>query len=118
MAKEYSRSQRVAQQIQRTLAMYLEKNRIETGGGMLTISSADVSPDLKHARVFVTLLGNDAPIQPVLDRLNSDTTTYQRYLASNLKLRVTPKLHFEYDTVLERANRITDLIDGLDHPAD
>jgi len=118
MAKEFSRSQRVAQQIQRALAMYLEKNRIATGAGMLTISSTSVSPDLKYARVFITLLGSEDSIQPVIEQLNADAAVYQHYLASALKLRATPKLHFEYDQSLARANRINDLIAHLEHPAD
>ncbi|MCG8325047.1 MAG: 30S ribosome-binding factor RbfA [Thiotrichales bacterium] len=118
MAKEFSRSQRVAQQIQRTLAMYLEKNRLADVAGLITISSTSVSPDLKNARVFVTVLGDDTAIESVVEQLNANTAVYQAYLANSLKLRVTPRLHFEYDKVLARANRITDLIDHLDHPAE
>ena len=97
--------------------MYLEKHRVDSGGGLLTISSTSVSPDLKNARVFVTLLGNEDAIEPVVEKLNADTANYQRYLASALKLRVTPKLHFEFDKTLQRANRVTRLIDELDHPS-
>lgn len=118
MAKEFTRSQRVAHQIQKSLAMYLEKNRVHTGGGLLTISSIDVSPDLKNACVYVTLLGNDEAIKPTIEQLNADKASYQHYLGSVLKLRVTPKLRFQYDTSLEQANRVTDLIDKLEHPSE
>lgn len=98
--------------------MYLEKNRLQTNG-LLTISSVNVSPDLKNARILITLLGgDDSRVQALLEQLNNNVALYQKHLAGALRLRVTPRLHFEYDRHLERANRITDIIDNLDHTPD
>ena len=118
MTREFPRSQRVARQIQRELAMYLEKNRICGGSGMLTVSSVKVSPDLRQATVLVTLLGGENGSRTLVEQLNTDAHVYQKHLAGVLRLRVTPRLHFEYDSHLERAHRISDLIDNLDRSSD
>ena len=60
MAKEFSRARRVAQQLQREVAVILQREVKDPRVGMVTVSDVEVSGDLQHAKVFVTFLNNDA----------------------------------------------------------
>ncbi len=115
MAKEFGRNRRVADLIQRELANLLERDRDGSESGMLTISRVDVSPDLKNAKVFVTCFGGDNSKIDLVAELTENAWHFRQHLAHSLKLRGVPKLKFIYDSNLERANRVTALIDGFKH---
>ena len=97
--------------IQRELAQLLERDRVGGETQLITISNVDVSPDLKNAKVFVTCLGNTDT--GFVKQLSENVGHYRHHLAKQLKLRGVPKLSFHYDHSLERANRLTAIIDGL-----
>ena len=115
MPKEFSRSRRVGDLIQRELASLIQRFTHDTNMGMVTISATDVSPDLKNAKIFVTCMGNDTDTGLVIASLNEHAGQFRHELSKLLVLRVTPKLCFKFDYALERANKMTSLIDSL-HP--
>lgn len=113
MAKEFGRNRRVADLIQRELANLMERERDDSEFSLLTISNVDVSPDLKNAKVFVTCLaGENKDTEPV-SALSEKAWHFRQHLARSLNMRGVPKLKFIYDHNLERANRVTALIDSL-----
>lgn len=114
MPKEYARKTRVADLIQRELARLMERERIDNSGLLITISNVDVSPDLKNAKIFVTCL-NDQGNTAFLSELQNNAGHYRHHLSKQLNLRTVPKLSFTYDHALERANRLTAIIDNLSH---
>jgi ribosome-binding factor A len=81
--------------------------------GLVTITGVDVSPDLREGTVYVSVLGNERKRQASLAGLQSAHGLLQARLARELKLKRTPQLSFEYDPTVERAVRMTKLIDDL-----
>jgi ribosome-binding factor A len=115
MAKEFSRSTRVAELVQRELAVLIPKYLQDADVGLVTVSNVNVSPDLKNARIFVTSIGNTIDNDQIAARLNEHVGQFRHDLSQSLILRSVPRLHFEFDHALERANRLTALIDSLRH---
>jgi len=117
MAKEFSRSQRVGDHIQKELATIIQMPVRDAGLGLVTISAVDLSTDLAYAKIFVTCLGID--IDSVSDRakvlamLNDNAAQFRHQLSKILTTRTVPKLQFMFDENLEQANRLTSLIDSL-----
>ena len=93
--------------------------------GMVTVTGVRVTPDLREATVFVSVLGGAAKVQSTLDGLASAHGVLQARINRELNLRRTPQLTFAYDDAVERGVRMTKLIDDLaadlpppDEPAD
>jgi ribosome-binding factor A len=83
--------------------------------GIVTVTGVEVSPDLREGRVYVSVLGNDKKRRDSLAGLQSAHGVLQSRIASELKLKRTPQLSFEYDPTVERGVRMTQLIDELVH---
>lgn len=115
MAKDFSRSRRVADLIQRELAVLIQRYIQDGDFGLITISSVDVSPDLKNAKVYFTCLDNQATVEVVTDGLNELAGQFRHELSHSIVMRSVPRLRFEFDQNLDRANRLTALIESL-HP--
>ena len=127
MAKEFSRSQRVGDHIQKELATIIQMPVRDAGLGLVTISAVNLSTDLAHAKIFVTCLGMSRPeSEPrdndieeasvraeVLTMLNDNAAQFRHQLSKILTTRTVPKLQFMFDESLEQANRLTSLIDSL-----
>ena len=113
MAKQFSRSRRVADVIQRELAVILQKELIGSEFGLVTISTVDLSPDLKNAVIYVTSLGDDVNATKLIDSLNDMSGHYRHTLSQLLTTRVTPKLKFKYDVSIQRGSELSALIDSL-----
>jgi ribosome-binding factor A len=78
--------------------------------GFVTVTAVDTSPDLRHARVWVSVLGDSSRRRLSLDGLRSAHGYLQRRLASELRLKHTPTLDFKYDDTAERADRLERLL--------
>lgn len=109
MPREYPRRYRVADQIQRELGDLLRGVKDPRVQGLVTVSGVDVSPDLKHAKVFVTVLEHDAPEDSVA-ALNHAATYLRSQLGRRLELRTVPRLVFHYDATLDQADRVERLL--------
>jgi ribosome-binding factor A len=81
--------------------------------GFVTVTGVETSPDLRHARVFVSVLGSERKRQQTLSGLEAAHSVLQSVLARELRLKRTPQLAFEYDPSVERGVRMTKLIDEL-----
>jgi ribosome-binding factor A len=81
--------------------------------GSASISAVEVSGDLGHARVFISLLEPDADPAPALAGLESASGFLRRQLGRSLKLRHVPALHFVHDDSIARGAALTHLIDEL-----
>ena len=83
--------------------------------GLATISRVEVSPDLQHARVYVSTLGADEDRDASVDALTHAAGFLRSKLASSLSLRRTPELHFELDRGAEHSFHISGLLGDVDH---
>ena len=79
--------------------------------GFVTVTAVRTTPDLRHARVFVSVLGDVPQREATLDGLRSAHGYLQRRVAGELRLKHTPTLSFEYDDSVDRGMRISQLID-------
>jgi ribosome-binding factor A len=79
--------------------------------GFVTVTAVETAPDLRRARVFVSVLGEEGVRKRSLDGLQSAHGVLQRAVARELRLKHTPALEFVYDDTAERGMRITELID-------
>ena len=79
--------------------------------GFVTVTAVETSPDLRHARVFVSVLGADAVRRRSLDGLRSAHGYLQRRVADELHLKHTPTLQFLYDDSADRGMRIAELLE-------
>ena len=81
--------------------------------GFVTVTAVDTSPDLRNARVYVSVLGDDDVRAASLQGLHSAHGYLQRRVASELRLKHTPTLQFHYDESVDRGLRISELADQL-----
>ena len=124
MPREIPRSQRVAEQVQRTLADLLRRDIRDPRLKPVTITHVKMSPDLSHAWVKFELLTGDSH-DPLQREILDEAAGYLRGpLGRALRLRIAPHIHFEPDEELERGHRLDDLItravreDAARHPDD
>ncbi|GIZ12276.1 30S ribosome-binding factor RbfA [Pseudomonas sp. NCCP-436] len=113
MAKDYSRTQRVGDQMQRELAVLIQREIKDPRLGLVTITAVEVSRDLSHAKVFITVMGKDDPEQILLNlEILSEAAGYLRMLLGKLmKVRSIPQLHFHYDASIRRGAELSALIE-------
>ncbi|MDH5446402.1 MAG: 30S ribosome-binding factor RbfA [Gammaproteobacteria bacterium] len=111
MPKEFSRTRRVGEQMQRELAQLIQQELKDPRIGLLTVIAVEVSKDFSHAKVFVTSLNNDEGMQQTLQILEHAKGFLKRELGRRIKLRIIPDLHFVHDESIERGNRLSSLID-------
>ena len=113
MAKDYSRTQRVGDQMQRELAQLIPREVRDPRLGFITITAVEVSRDLGHAKVYITLMGEaDAPRIALNLEILNDAAGYLRMLLGQLmKLRSVPQLHFHYDESVSRGVHLSALIE-------
>jgi ribosome-binding factor A len=81
--------------------------------GFVTVTGVEASPDLRRARVFVSVLGSDREREATLAGLGAAHGVLQSRVGSELRLKRTPQLAFEYDPSVERGVRVSQLIDEL-----
>ena len=113
MAKEYSRTQRVADQMQRELAQLVHREVRDPRIGMVTLTAVEVSRDLAHAKVYLTLMGEatEEDISQNLSALKDAAGFLRVQLGRSMKLRSVPQLHFHYDESVRRGVHLSSLID-------
>ncbi|MDD2344311.1 MAG: 30S ribosome-binding factor RbfA [Tolumonas sp.] len=111
MAKEFGRADRVSQQIQREIAVILQREIKDPRVGMATVSDVELTRDLQHAKVFVTFFLNEEDNIEAGIKVLNDASGYIRILLGKaMKLRVVPEIRFVYDKTLVEGMRISNLI--------
>jgi ribosome-binding factor A len=81
--------------------------------GFVTVTGVDTSPDLRHATVYVSVLGSEKKRDATIAGLQSSHGVLQTRVNRELRLKRTPQLTFEYDPTVERGVRLSRLIDEL-----
>jgi ribosome-binding factor A len=106
------RGVRVADQIQRDLAEIIAYELKDPRVGMITITEVQVTPDYAHAKVFFTMLNDDAEaVQKALSGLQKAAGFIRGQLGRRLTIHATPELHFVYDSSTVRGMELSKLID-------
>ena len=111
MPKDYSRTLRIADQVQRELADLIRNELKDRRVGMITLTDVEVSQDYAHAKIFYTTLGSEEDNFLTGKGLEHAARFLRSQLSHRLRLRVVPQLHFIYDESVERGIRLSQLID-------
>ena len=111
MAKEFSRTRRIGQQLQQELAMVLQRDMKDPRIGFVTVNDVEVSRDLSYAKVFVTFYEEDnALVDEKIAALMAAAPYIRTLVAGRMKLRVMPELRFVYDSSLDEGMRMSNLV--------
>ena len=111
MPKEFSRTERVNEQIQRELAGIIQTELKDPRIKLITLTSVDISPDFAQAKIFFTSLEQTGGPKETIKALNQAAGFLRRELARRMTIRVIPQLHFFYDKSVERGVHLSQLID-------
>jgi ribosome-binding factor A len=106
---------RVNELVKRELSGIITRE-ITFDAALVTINQVNVTPDLKKAHVFVSVLGAESG-PSVLAKLESHRTAFQAELARNVVLKYTPHLIFHLDDSIERGTRVIEILQKLETPA-
>lgn len=109
MAREFSRKTRVDVQLQRELPDLIRQLTDPRVAGV-TVTKADISPDLRQAKILVSNFGDDASLKLAVDGLNHAAGKLRHGLTERLRMRTVPQLRFHADVQLREADRLTLLI--------
>ena len=118
MAVPSQRQQRVNALLQEELAGVLQRELDDEALRLATITEVEVSPDLKHARVYVSAVGEETAVRQALRALRKHRVRLQGRIGQDLTLRNTPRLSFMADYTAARAQRIETLLARIEaeHP--
>ncbi len=105
------RMRRVDEAVRAVLSDAIAKDLQDPRVGFVTVTAVKTSPDLRHARVYVSVLGDEKARAETLEGLRSAHGFLQARVAAELSLKHTPTVTFEYDESVDRGMRITQLID-------
>ena len=110
-----NRLDRVNELIKRELSELIRRE-ITFKAKIVTIHEVDVTPDLKHAHVYVGVIGTLEEQKQALSALHDHRHRFQKDLAKRVVLKWTPQLHFAFDTAGARGDRVLNLLDQLGLP--
>ena len=106
------RMRRVNEAVREVLSARIAEGLKDPRIGFVTVTSVETSPDLRSARVYVSVLGDDAERSASLEGLASAHGVLQREIASELRMKRTPTLEFVFDESVDRGMRITEILEG------
>ena len=110
------RQLRVNELVKRELSATIARE-INFEGALVSVNAVDVTPDLKSAHVFVSILG-PAPGASVIDKLEAHRPALQAELSRHVVLKYTPHLVFHLDDSIERGARVLEILQDLEKPSD
>lgn len=106
-----ARMRRVNEAIREVVSAHIGEDLKDPRIGFVTVTAVDTSPDLRHARVYVTVLGDERARADALAGLRSSRGYLQAQVGSELSMKRTPTLRFLYDESTDRGLRLSQLID-------
>jgi ribosome-binding factor A len=106
------RMRRVNEAVREVLSGRLAEGLKDPRIGFVTVTAVETTPDLRHARVFVSVLGDESAREQSLAGLASSHGPLQAEIASELRMKRTPTLEFVYDDSIDRSMRIDEILRG------
>jgi ribosome-binding factor A len=115
MPKEYSRTQRIGDQMQRELSQLIQREIKDPRLALVTVTAVEVSRDLSNAKVFITVMGQDGDDAETVEqnrKILQDAAGFLRMqLGKAMQLRTVPQLRFHYDASIRRGVELSALIE-------
>jgi ribosome-binding factor A len=109
------RLKRVSELIKRELGPIIDRN-LTFKGCFVTIHDVEITTDLKHANIHVSILGDTMPHEDIIKKLHSSRSIISRELYKRVTLKNSPQLHFKATDSIERGVRVLNLIENLPEP--
>ncbi len=116
MAPRSRRMERLDELLRQEIARLIAEEVRDPRVGFTTVMDARVSPDLRHARVYVSVLGDDEEKEAAVEALQRASGFLRRRLGAIVEMRYLPEITFELDRSLERASRIEEILDRVRPP--
>ena len=119
MPKDFSRTRRVGEQIQREMAQLVQQEIKDPRLGLITISAVKLSKDMSHANIFFTTLNEEQSVEDTLKILEGAAGFLRHELGKRMQLRIVPNIHFKYDESISYGNDLSALINkamGMENP--
>ncbi|MGB1197470.1 MAG: 30S ribosome-binding factor RbfA [Thalassotalea sp.] len=112
MAREFARTDRVGQEIQKEVAMIIQREVKDPRLGMVTVSAVEITRDLAYAKIFVTFFTLEGQnVDESIEILNEAAGFIRTILAKRIKARIMPELRFIYDQSMVEGVRMSTLVD-------
>ena len=108
------RSQRLAEELKNEISAIIAQEIKDPRVGFATVTEVKVSPDMRHARVAISVLGSPQERRETLEALVRATGYIRRLIGARIRLRHTPELSFAYDDSIERGERMMRLLDEIE----
>jgi ribosome-binding factor A len=108
-----SRPERVADQIRAEVTMMIARELHDPGVGFVTVTRVEVSPDLQHARVFYTSMGDATARRNTARALDRAAGFMRRRIGQRLRLRRAPEVHFQFDESIGHQDRVEQLLNEI-----
>jgi ribosome-binding factor A len=112
-----NRLDRVNELIKRELTECIRRD-ITFKAKLVTVQEVSVTPDLKHAHVYIGVIGTDDEAKDALNKLHGAHVRLQREVSKRVVLKYTPKFHFKLDVAGERGDRVLNLLNELGLPGE
>lgn len=110
------RMRRVNEAVREVLSAHIGQDLKDPRIGFVTVTAVETSPDLRSARVFVSVLGDPAEREETLDGLRASHGFLQAKVGDELRMKRTPKLEFVYDDSVDQSMRISELLEHEARP--
>ncbi len=112
MAREFARTDRVSQEIQKEIAMIIQREVKDPRLGMVTVNAVEITRDLAYAKIFVTFFTLEGQnVDESIKILNEASSYIRTLLAKRIKARIMPELRFVYDKSMVEGVRMGHLVD-------
>jgi len=107
------RTDRVASLIREEIGTLLSQKYQASQYGLVTVTEVHVTPDLRLAKIYVSILGNDERKKATLKQLELDKKSIRSYLGSNIRTKFTPEIQFYLDETMDRVDKINRIIEQI-----
>jgi ribosome-binding factor A len=112
------RTERVASLIKEEVGMLFAREYRDPGYGLITVTEVHMSPDLRIAKIYVSIMGNGQMKERTLKMLEEKKNEVRSFVAHRVRLRYSPAVQFYIDETLDRVERINSLIKQIHKPED
>ncbi|NOY00597.1 MAG: 30S ribosome-binding factor RbfA [Verrucomicrobia bacterium] len=103
---------RVNELLKRELGNYISRE-LEFSKVLVSVHGVEITPNLKQAKVFIGVIGDDRSIQAAIDKLNHNRVAMQSYIGKRVTMKFTPRLEFCSDDSIERGVRVLSLLEEI-----
>ena len=111
------RLERVNELLKRELGELIRRE-VSFEAALVTLQQVDITPDLKHAHVFISVIGSAEQAKAAMAKLHDNRKSLQHLLSKRVILKYTPHLHFKLDEAIERGTRVINILSQIEIPPD